>query len=165
MVDYTDPNTMSHYGVKGMRWGYRGTKDSSPVGVSLTQVPGKRVKATGGQNAPASDDAKRAATLKQTAKKSSTDSLSNKELQDLVQRMNLEQQYARLSAPQKSNGRKLAERILFGAPKNTIKTGKTVYDAQNTARNLYDSPLGQMTNAKYGAQITKALAAAGLKKR
>lgn len=87
---------LAHYGVKGMKWGKR---KSEPTSVTTTAVPGKRVKAKGGTLQPASDDAVRAAASKQRAKKSTTDSLSNKELQELVTRMNLEQQYARLAGP------------------------------------------------------------------
>lgn len=94
---------LEHYGVKGMRWGRRKQRGSRPSGtptpVTVSTRPGKRVQARGGQNRPASDDARKAAALKQKARASTIDSLSNKEIQDLVARLNLEQQYARLDPP------------------------------------------------------------------
>lgn len=87
---------LQHYGVKGMKWGKR---KSEPTSVTTTSTPGRRVKAKGGTLQPASDDAVRAAATRQRARKSTTDSLSTKELQDLVTRMNLEQQYERLAGP------------------------------------------------------------------
>lgn len=92
-------DVLEHYGVLGMKWGVRkneaGGYDSTPV-LTKDRRPGKKIKTTGGKLHPASDDAKRAAVSKQMARSSTTDSLSNKELQDLVNRMNMEQQYDRL---------------------------------------------------------------------
>jgi len=64
---------LEHFGVKGMRWGVR-----------------KR------SEAPASADVQRVRTIQSKIKRGKTDALSNKELQDLVTRMNLEQQYGRM---------------------------------------------------------------------
>lgn len=88
-------NDLTHYGVKGMRWGVR--KDLSPTPASVTERPGRSLKTTGGVNQPATQDAINAAKLRQKAKKSTTDSLSNEELKRLVARMNLEQQYSNLT--------------------------------------------------------------------
>jgi hypothetical protein len=90
----TDPDYLAHFGVKGMKWGQHKAK--------LKGLASKAA-ASGTPKDPPSADAVRAKTLKSTARKSSTDALSNKELQDLVTRMNLEQQYVRLGGgPQKS---------------------------------------------------------------
>jgi hypothetical protein len=86
---------LSHYGIKGMKWGV--VRPIGPTGVVVTSTPGKKVKTSGGTGQPASDDAVKTAALRQRAKKSTTDSLSNKELQDLVTRMNLERQYSTLA--------------------------------------------------------------------
>jgi hypothetical protein len=110
---------LAHYGVKGMRWGYRRSDAAlaraaakrAPTPVTTTQKPGKRVKATGGANQKATDDAIAAAMARQKAKASSTDALSNRELQAVVQRMNLEQQYARLSSTPQTAGQKFVKRM------------------------------------------------------
>ena len=85
--------------------------------VTLNSAPGRRIRAKGGTGQSATDDAKVAATYKQVAKKSSTDALNNKQLQDLVTRMNLEQQYSRLSQEKKqqSAGKQLLDKF-FKSP-------------------------------------------------
>lgn len=122
---------LSHYGVKGMKWGRR--KDRSPVDIQTSAEPGKRVQAKGGENQPASEDARRAAAAKQKAKASTTDALSNKELQELVTRMNLEQQYSRLTS--RDSGLKR-----FNASvKEVLGIGKTY----NEVIAFQNSPAGQ----------------------
>lgn len=70
----TVDDILAHYGKKGMKWGVR----RSPK-------PG------------ASQDAQRTGSFRKTAKRGGTKALSTKELQELVTRMNLEQQYSRLT--------------------------------------------------------------------
>jgi hypothetical protein len=92
------------YGVRGMKWGVRKKRSrvTGPEPVTIKTAPGQRVKAEGGRGRSPSDDAKRAAALKQKARASTLDSLSNSEIQTLVARMNLEQQYARLDPPKQN---------------------------------------------------------------
>ena len=93
-------NVLKHYGVKGMKWGVRRSEAqlASAREVTVTQKrPGTYAKATGGKKLPISDDAKAALEARQKARASTTDALSNKELQALVNRMNLEQQYSNLN--------------------------------------------------------------------
>jgi hypothetical protein len=72
---------LEHYGVKGMRWGIRRRS---------------------GATSPGSDDYQRSTAAKAKIKTGGgTKALSNKELQDLVTRMNLEQQFSRLQPPTK----------------------------------------------------------------
>lgn len=95
-----------HYGVKGMRWGFR----KSSGGVSV----GRRAKG------PSSADFKRAASAKSKVKKSGgTHALDNDELQSLIKRMNLEKQYADLSKRDKRKvvGAKFVGDILGGVAK------------------------------------------------
>ena len=86
---------LEHFGVKGMRWGV--TKDKRiPQDVAVRMKPGKKLKTKGGKKFPASEDAIRAAIGKQVARKSTTDALSNAQLREVVQRMQLEQQFSQL---------------------------------------------------------------------
>lgn len=122
--------TLAHIGIKGMRWGVRRSTPSGSSGDTTTVVSTKLgkgvVKTRGGKHLPASDDAVKAAAYRQRAKASTTAALDNKELQALVQRMNLEQQYSKLNAQTntKSSGRKFIEGILVNEGKTLVKGGK-----------------------------------------
>lgn len=106
--------SLSHYGVKGMRWGVRKSEHSVGGGgtnVKVRSALGNRVVvATGGGKRDLSDDAKKAAVARQVAKRSNVRALSNKELQDLVTRMNLEQQYSDLEKKKRKNTKDKIER-------------------------------------------------------
>jgi hypothetical protein len=68
---------LAHYGVKGMRWGKRKAhpaSDASPASSDSATISGHKNKISAG----------------------GTKTLSTRELQDLVNRMNLEQQYSKL---------------------------------------------------------------------
>ena len=107
---------LEHYGVKGMRWGRR-KNNGEAVQVEVGTRPGSKAVARGGENYRPSEDAKRAAAAKQVAKKSTTDALSTPELQELVTRMNLEQQYSKLTTNQTSPGKKFIGDLLGNAGK------------------------------------------------
>lgn len=109
---------LSHYGVKGMRWGIRkeiAARRSSEVSVDLKdkrKKSSRKIKTKGGKNLPAHSDAIEAQMAKQVIKKSGTAALSNDDLRVLATRMNLEQQVSNLSAQQTGGGRKLVTKIL-----------------------------------------------------
>lgn len=99
---------LAQHGIKGMRWGIRRTEaqlarargEAVPASTSHVQTrSGKgKVIARGGENQPASDDARNRAARQQIASKSGVDSLSNKELQELISRLNMENTYRKLNA-------------------------------------------------------------------
>lgn len=70
---------LAHYGVQGMKWGVRGGKT---------------------REAPSQDSAT-AKAIRARAKTSKSKALSNAELQTAINRMNLEQQFKRLSVNEK----------------------------------------------------------------
>lgn len=116
---------LAHHGVKGMKWGVR--KDGSissttskkgklprkPTDVTVRQKPGQFAKATGGAKQTAHNDAVTVLASRQLAKRSTTDSLSTKQLKDAVTRMNLEQQYHTLAkkSDRRSRGRKFVKAL------------------------------------------------------
>lgn len=132
----TGAQFLSHHGIKGMHWGVRrkSPTDSSPSSVEVHTRPGKTVTATGGRNHPAHTDAIDVAVARQKARVSSTDALSTKELQHLVNRMNLEQQYSRL-AQTDPRSKSQADKYL----KTALRAGKTANDIYN----FVNSPAGK----------------------
>lgn len=134
-VEQTDivGDWFEHFGVKGMRWGVR---KSEPTSVEVSARPGTKVTAKGGANQPAHDDAIRVAVSKQKAKTSTTDSLSTKELQELVNRMNLEQQYSTLTSKQKTNSLEKGQK--------QIKTVLGVAKTYNEVSNFLNTDAGKM---------------------
>jgi hypothetical protein len=80
-------DVLEHFGIKGMRWGVRRREGSDGRIGGRFHSP----------RAEPSHDAARAKELKTRARKGGTSSLSNQELKALTERMNLEQQYSRLS--------------------------------------------------------------------
>lgn len=76
-----------HYGIKGMKWGIR--RKDGPGGTVSSGLKGRKT----ADDTPESADSKRAKSLK--GRKVS--SLSNQELKDLNKRLDLEQNYSRLT--------------------------------------------------------------------
>lgn len=98
---------LAHYGVKGMRWGRR--KGNSKGSNASTST----------KSGPDSEDAAAAKKVKAKASAKGVDSLSNKEMQTLVTRMNLEQQYSKLNSPTPSTnkGAAFAKNLLANTAK------------------------------------------------
>lgn len=133
--------TLSHYGVPGMKWGKR--KNRAPAAetpVQVKTVPGKRVEAKGGHGQPAHPDAIERAAARQKARASTVDALSTPELKRLVERMNLEANYAKLAVEQPTRlakGRKFALKLLSDEGQQLLrgKQGPVV----STVTNLVDA--------------------------
>jgi len=105
---------LAHHGVKGMKWGVRR---------SQAQL----------DSSSSSEDAQRASAAKAKASTSGLSSLSNKEMQDLVTRLNLEQNYSRLTS--KPSKLATAQKVA----KTTLDVGNTV----NQAVTFVNSPTGK----------------------
>ncbi len=128
MSDYTEVGEefLEHYGKKGMKWGQRreARKAKAAAATAVKNAPKDvtintqlkrnkyKTKAEGGQKQPVADDAVKAYTSRQKLKKSGVDSLSNKELQELSTRMNLEVQVNRLDKETQSSGKKFVSKLV-----------------------------------------------------
>lgn len=93
-------DVLEHYGVKGMRWGKRKSEGTSAL----------------------SDDAARASAAAEKAKKEGPAALSNKEMRDLVTRMQLEQQLKNVTPSTRTQkGAKFATNLLVNTGKRQVQ--------------------------------------------
>ena len=114
---------LSHYGIKGMKWGRRRASSddvSSPSKSSVTATPIEKPKA--------SADATAVSTYRSRVAAGGVDALSTKELQQLVNRQNLEQQYAKLNPEPMSKGQKFMTETL----PTVVDVAKVGYGAYRT---------------------------------
>lgn len=120
---------LEHFGVKGMRWGTRKAASAeAPVPVTpsaISRVPHgtkrkTKIKTEGGENHPAHEDAIKVAESRAKLRKSGTAALSNKELRDVANRLQLEQQVTNLAA---SRGKKFVRRQFENETSNLASQG------------------------------------------
>ena len=102
---------LEHHGVKGMRWGIRRKATVGPQEVIVSDKR-KKLKTSGGKGHPAATEAISARKSGQIAKKSGVKALSNAELRAFNERLNLEQNFNRLTFNDKSAGEKFVRTIL-----------------------------------------------------
>ena len=142
---------LSHFGVKGMKWGVRrsqaqrvgdvflerGLAISTPgtrargaaraAKIASTPVKvtekGKKLKTSGGRGRPAHSDAVRARTHGQVGKKSGLKALSNEELQVYAHRLQLEQNVKRLRYNEMNPGKKFVATLLGQSGKSLASEG------------------------------------------
>jgi 2'-5' RNA ligase len=113
---------IEHYGVKGMRWGVR--RESSVTSEShadsgLVRRQAK-VRTTGGEGHQPHEDAIQVARAQQKLKKSGVAALSNNELRNVRDRVQLEEQVKGLMT---SRGRKFVRRSLETESQNLARSG------------------------------------------
>jgi 2'-5' RNA ligase len=135
---------LSHHGVKGMHWGVR-KGDSSGNGSAPATKPAPKPRI--------SEDARNVEKAFAKIDRGGTDVLSNHELQSVVNRLNLEQQYSRLMS---TPGGKQANELERGhaAVKQILSIGKTVNDVHKFMK----SPAGKALKngfkaAKFGVKV------------
>lgn len=102
-------NFLEHYGIKGMKWGVR-------------RSPAKLTRTRKSPVDPPSEDHVRTQSTRAKAKRSGRQALSNKELQEAITRLNLEQQYSNLTPTALDKGKKTAAKIVANAAKSQVST-------------------------------------------
>lgn len=147
-VNYIIDDVLEHFGVKGMKWGVRNTREragdvilergfaisttgsrargaarsakraSTPVKVV---DKGKKLKTSGGKGRPAHPDALEAHKIGQIVKKSGPKAVSNQDLQKYANRLQIEQNVSRLSGNQKNAGLKVSQIVLKQAGNKAIQ--------------------------------------------
>lgn len=105
-------DVLEHYGIKGMRWGVRRSEKQ------LARERAKKPKV--------SEDARRADRAQEKAKTKGLKSLSNQELDQLNKRMNLEQNYARLTAAENASKVRKGAKFIKGAKKTQATVASAV---------------------------------------
>lgn len=117
---------LAHYGVKGMKWGVRKSEDSDDGSSSAKkEKPGP------------SDDVVKVDGHQSVIKAGGTRALSNKELKEVVDRMNLEQQYSTLKT---KSGTTVGGKIDKGH--EFIKKGAGFGETGVKIYNMVNSPAG-----------------------
>jgi 2'-5' RNA ligase len=124
---------IAHYGIKGMHWGIHTRQSTrstpSPVAPKATShVPSgakrkTKLQVEGGQNHPAHEDAIKVALAKVKLKKSGVAALSNQELRDVANRVQLENQVSLLTS---HKGKRFVTQQLQNEGQNLARTGVKV---------------------------------------
>ena len=99
-------NELYHFGIKGMRWGVR--RYQNPDG-SLTNAGKKRLKK--GQTSNEETDSSNKPSTKSSSTKTVKD-MSDDELRQAINRLQLEQQYKNLSPKNVSKGKKFVDIVI-----------------------------------------------------
>lgn len=171
---------LAHYGVLGMKWGQhlkdhgvkstakkaatdakthvkKDVKERMSSETTVRAKKGKHVQVVGGVGRSAHEDAVAARTAEQIAKRNTLDALSNKDLQKLVTRMNLEAQYRQYAVKEtrQTAGEKFAQKFLSDHTDKAVAllgpgaaVGKQVVDAAITSTTANKALTGGIVDKK-----------------
>lgn len=124
-----DDTTLQHYGVLGMKWGVkRGSK-----------LAGSSVNAKKGNADNTHEDYKKAHDSK------SAKTMSDKELRERLNRLQMEQQYSKLKSSDVNRGKQYLDKIVkAGTTVATVTTtGLTIYNNIDKIKNIINKTSGK----------------------
>lgn len=98
-------NELQHHGIKGMRWGVRRTK--AQLGYSTTPSKTRKIKKTKKQS-------------QKQARKEAVSKMSDQELRNRINRIQMERQYMQLTSAEMSPGKKFVKDVVTNAAKQTV---------------------------------------------
>lgn len=111
--------TLSHHGIKGMKWGVRRSEAELARARGETQKTTSKTKKAGGIFQKKAKPQKPAASAKPKAKNISE--MSDEELRSMVNRLQLEKQYRDLSPKQVSKGKAFYDKYVAPALADTVR--------------------------------------------
>lgn len=122
--DKTLDDILEHFGVPGMKWGVRRTN------TQLAKAATKR-----------SGDSAKAEKRATKAKKEGVGSLTNKELQELNNRLNLEQNFSRLTSPTNKSKISSGQKALA----TIVGLGTTITQVRKLLKPATDAIINELT--------------------
>jgi hypothetical protein len=149
---------LEHFGVKGMQWGVRRKATVGPQEVIVrdSRFPGsKRLVAKGGKGHPATREATSSREIGRIGKKSGTKALTNKQLEDYNRRLNLEQNFTRLSYADKNPGQKFVAHLM-GQTGKAAMNNANVENAKKVGRKAVRVRAGMRAAKAVGTAIAVA---------
>lgn len=121
-------NELLHYGVLGMKWGVKKARKSSDTvdetrrksNTQNSNTQNSNTQKSNTQNSNTKQQSKKFVTKKQRQKQIMEDlnSMTDKELRERLNRMQMEQQYIRMMTPEKSAAKKQVEQFLINEGRN-----------------------------------------------
>ena len=116
--NYYDDNELYHHGIKGMKWGVRRTPaqlghDTGKIDLQKTKKKVDAANTIVNETRNINNNvSKKQAKKAQKQKMAEVKSMSDKELRERVNRLNMEQQYMRMSSEQMNVGRANVNSVL-----------------------------------------------------
>lgn len=129
MTSLTGIDFLQHFGVKGMKWGVRKDRSSTPREVQVKTkhtVTGKaKIKTKSGSHQEITEDALKMHVARQKLRRSGPDALTNQELREVATRLQLEAQVAALGGKSRSRSRTLGAKAVDELLADPVSTAKT----------------------------------------
>lgn len=164
---------LEHYGVKGMRWGRRNSRDTGEINVKTSNGQTGKIAfnpkkvtrdADGGITVNSKREVKK---MQKQAEAIKVKTMSDEELRKRINRIQMEQQYAKLTGTPAGKSKLERGKDVYKKTMTIIETGNKIYGAYNSpaGKIIREQIGGTETGKKVQAEIAKQLISAGLKKK